>query len=150
MTNKTEKNISKIVVPVDKTAVTQRPAVQTKTASPAKQIKIGHDFAPFFTKWAPAWFYSALGWLGKSYYDGSNTERSFAAYLAGSNVDPYQKLGSTRLFRDSISEGRIFSHHCPGCRFRSIRLRRQESIQKPMPASCRCMKTSPPATSSRR
>jgi hypothetical protein len=52
--------------------------------------------------WAPAWFYSALNWLGKSYYDASNAERRFCSYLLGSDVDPYAKIGSTRLFMISI------------------------------------------------
>jgi hypothetical protein len=55
-------------------------------------------FPPIFKKWAPAWFYSALTWLGKSYSDASNAKRAFSNYLVGSNVDPYQELGSTRLF----------------------------------------------------
>ena len=49
-------------------------------------------------QFAPAWFYSALNWLGKSYYDASNVQQSFCNYLAGSDVDPYAKLGATRLF----------------------------------------------------
>ena len=49
-------------------------------------------------QWAPAWFYSALSWLGKSWYDASNTQQSFNTYLVGSDVDPYAQLGSTRLF----------------------------------------------------
>src|ERR1700678_1875346 len=49
-------------------------------------------------QWAPAWFYSALNWLGKSYVDASNVEQVFSSYLAGSDVDPYAQLGSTRLF----------------------------------------------------
>ncbi len=49
-------------------------------------------------QFAPAWFYSALSWLGKSYYDASNVRQSFCNYLAGSDVDPYAKLGATRLF----------------------------------------------------
>jgi hypothetical protein len=49
-------------------------------------------------RWAPAWFYSALSWLGKSWYDASNTLQSFNTYMVGSEVDPYAQLGSTRLF----------------------------------------------------
>ncbi len=47
---------------------------------------------------APAWFYSALNWLGKTYYDANNVLQSFNSYLVGSDVDPYEKIGSTRLF----------------------------------------------------
>ena len=53
---------------------------------------------PIRQQWAPAWFYSALNWLGKPYYDASNVAQRFNLYLAGSNVDPYARLGSTRLF----------------------------------------------------
>ncbi len=49
-------------------------------------------------QWAPAWFYSALNWLGKSYVDANNVGQSFNDYLIGSDVDPYAALGSTRLF----------------------------------------------------
>src|SRR6267154_3235950 len=48
--------------------------------------------------WAPGWFYSALAWLGKTYYDASTTAQSFNDYLAGSDVDPYVNIGLTRLF----------------------------------------------------
>lgn len=51
-----------------------------------------------FQQWAPAWFYSALNWLGRSYVDASNNEQEFNNYLIGSDVDPYAQLGSTRLF----------------------------------------------------
>jgi len=49
-------------------------------------------------EFAPVWFYSALSWLGKSYYDARGVRQSFSSYLAGSDVDPYKSLGSTRLF----------------------------------------------------
>ena len=49
-------------------------------------------------EWAPAWFYSALNWLGKSYVDANNTEQAFTNYMYGSDVDPYAQLGNTRLF----------------------------------------------------
>ena len=49
-------------------------------------------------EWAPAWFYSALNWLGKSYQDANNSQQHFSPYMIGSDVDPYQQLGSTRLF----------------------------------------------------
>lgn len=48
--------------------------------------------------WAPAWFYSALNWLGKRYYDANDIHQSFSNVMAGSDVDPYQGLGATRLF----------------------------------------------------
>jgi hypothetical protein len=48
--------------------------------------------------WAPAWFYSALNWLAKSYVDANNVVQAFNNYLIGSDVDPYSQLGSTRLF----------------------------------------------------
>jgi hypothetical protein len=47
---------------------------------------------------APAWFYSALNWLGKVYYDANKAAQSFNTYMAGSDVDPYAQIGSTRLF----------------------------------------------------
>jgi len=47
---------------------------------------------------APAWFYSALNFLGQQYADGSNFVQEFNSYLVGSDVDPYASLGSTRLF----------------------------------------------------
>jgi hypothetical protein len=47
---------------------------------------------------APAWFYSALAWLGQTFTDGALQQRAFATWLAGSDVDPYAALGSTRLF----------------------------------------------------
>jgi hypothetical protein len=52
----------------------------------------------YLQEWAPAWFYSALNWLGKSYIDANNVEQAFNDYLIGSDVDPYAQLGSTRLF----------------------------------------------------
>lgn len=48
--------------------------------------------------WAPAWFYSALTWLGRRYVDANNVEQRFNIFMAGSDVDPYQHIGSTRLF----------------------------------------------------
>jgi hypothetical protein len=32
---------------------------------------------PLSPKWAPAWFYSALNWLGKSYVDANGAEQAF-------------------------------------------------------------------------
>jgi hypothetical protein len=48
--------------------------------------------------YAPAWFYSALNWLSATYLDANGNAQSFSDYLVGSDVDPYQQLGSTRLF----------------------------------------------------
>src|SRR5262249_22310870 len=48
--------------------------------------------------WAPLWFYSALGWLRKVFYDRNNVRQQFGDWIVGSDVDPYQSLGSTRLF----------------------------------------------------
>ncbi|GLQ91517.1 beta strand repeat-containing protein [Dyella acidisoli] len=59
---------------------------------------LGQNFHIIVLQWAPAWFYSALCWLGQSYFDASNTQRSFGTALVGANVDPYQRLGATRLF----------------------------------------------------
>jgi hypothetical protein len=84
-----------IVLPASTPAVP--PAVLTRFA--------GHG--PVRLQWAPAWFYSALGWLGKSYYDASNVLQRFNFYVAGSGVDPYARLGSTRLFL-IYSEGDAF------------------------------------------
>ena len=56
-------------------------------------------------EWAPAWFYSALSWLGKSYVDAGNSTQAFQRYLIGSDVDPYAELGSTRLFVIELQDG---------------------------------------------
>jgi hypothetical protein len=58
---------------------------------------------------APAWFYSALNWLGKTYYDGANQIQAFGDSLVGSDVDPYSALGSTCLFQITILRGVAFS-----------------------------------------
>jgi hypothetical protein len=60
---------------------------------------IGRPFPfpiPLPQLWAPAWFYSALNWLGQPYLDANNVEQSFNIFMAGSDVDPYQHIGSTR------------------------------------------------------
>lgn len=82
-------NVSKIVVPATELEVQQR--VVSKLVGKG----IG-KFAP--QQWAPAWFYSALNWLGKTYFDANNVEQQFNLYMAGSDVDPYAQIGSTRLF----------------------------------------------------
>lgn len=99
MADESENNVVKIVVPISTIAATA--TTSATPASPSATVSArapGEIFKPRPREWAPAWFYSALSWLGRSYYDASNTQRSFSIYLAGSNVDPYQKLGSTRLF----------------------------------------------------
>ena len=53
---------------------------------------------PIRRTFAPAWFYSALSFLGYYYTDASNAVQSFNQVLVGSDVDPYRSLGSTRLF----------------------------------------------------
>jgi hypothetical protein len=80
-------NASRIVVPAP------RPGAQR---SPQQSI---HKLPPGLNlEWAPAWFYSALNWLGKVYYDANHAVQSFNSYMAGSDVDPYAQIGSTRLF----------------------------------------------------
>ena len=95
MADQRENNAVKIVVP---TATTTTVASPSPPARAALGRAPGLVFRPPSRKWAPAWFYSALSWLGQSYYDASNTQRGFAPYLAGADVDPYRQLGSTRLF----------------------------------------------------
>lgn len=75
-----------------------RPAPQAPVLTPLPIFTIGKTPVQGPQEWAPAWFYSALNWLGKSYYDASFVRQSFSTYMVGSDVDPYAKLGSTRLF----------------------------------------------------
>jgi hypothetical protein len=56
-------------------------------------------FIPRQQVWAPAWFYSALNWLSRTYSDANNAQQSFGPSMYGSGVDPYAQLGSTCLFR---------------------------------------------------
>jgi hypothetical protein len=88
MARKSDSKGSQIVLPAPK-----HPAPPLSQNSILKPIPL-----PRFQQFAPAWFYSALSWLGKSYYDASNVEQRFSQYLAGSDVDPYSLIGSTRLF----------------------------------------------------
>jgi hypothetical protein len=90
MANDTQSRTVRTVVPVDQLAGIAAIAETSPVARPG--------FRPIFRQWAPAWFYSALCWLGQSYSDASNIERSFGTVLAGANVDPYRQLGATRLF----------------------------------------------------
>jgi hypothetical protein len=97
MADETQFGGVKIVVPVDTVTATTT-TTQANATSTGPTRATGEIFLPIAIEGAPAWFYSALAWLGQSYRDASNTQRSFSNYLAGANVDPYQKLGSTRLF----------------------------------------------------
>jgi hypothetical protein len=93
----TEPSVSQIVLPAS-----------APTGKPLPQQYIGRSFPrPVFMEWAPAWFYSALNWLGKSYYDASSVQQSFSSYMAGSSVDPYAQIGSTRLFVISLIRNRF-------------------------------------------
>ncbi len=47
---------------------------------------------------APAWFHSALAFLGYRFRGADGTLQAFAPVLAGSDVDPYAQLGATKLF----------------------------------------------------
>jgi hypothetical protein len=76
--------------------VSSAPVIQ-QTGTSLSGIVGSVPFVPL-QQYAPAWFYSALNWLGATYTDANNNEQEFADYLIGSNVDPYQQLGSTRLF----------------------------------------------------
>ena len=101
MTDESENNVVKIVVPISTMAATA--TTSATPASPSATVSAqspGEIFKPRPRQWAPAWFYSALSWLGRSYYDASNTQRSFSIYLAGSNVDPrlaHRDLQSERV-----------------------------------------------------
>ncbi|HZQ43465.1 MAG TPA: hypothetical protein VFA99_09440 [Acidobacteriaceae bacterium] len=99
MADETQVGGVKIVVPVDVATATPTSTVTeaNATSTAAARARSG-IFLPIAVEWAPAWFYSALAWLGKTYRDAANTQRSFSNYLAGANVDPYRQLGSTRLF----------------------------------------------------
>jgi hypothetical protein len=103
MAAESNNNVVKIVVPIDASTA----AITATTSAP------GDIFRPRPRKWAPAWFYSALSWLGQSYSDASNTQRSFNIYLAGANVDPYRKLGSTRLFIIKYDRNEFFLSIAP-------------------------------------
>ena len=89
----------KTVVPVDQVVgIAGSSATTTAAGSETTFRPRPGGFRPIFRQWAPAWFYSALCWLGKGYTDAANTQRGFGTVLAGANVDPYRKLGATRLF----------------------------------------------------
>jgi hypothetical protein len=109
MADETQLGGVKIVVPVNTIATT----TQSATTSTAQTRATSEVFLPIAVEWAPAWFYSALAWLGQSYRDASNAQRSFSNYLAGANVDPYQKLGSTRLFVIEFMRNEFFLSIAP-------------------------------------
>jgi hypothetical protein len=98
MANAPENTVSTIMVPQPQPEIASSPIQVSNTAKLTATLPGRTIFGPPTRAWAPAWFYSALNWLGQSYYDTSNTERGFGNYLVGSNVDPYQQLGATRLF----------------------------------------------------
>ncbi|MFM0330068.1 RHS repeat domain-containing protein [Paraburkholderia strydomiana] len=98
MAGKTQQDVVKIVLPIVKQTETTVSAHAANLVDKATlQIPIKNRM-PVAHAWAPAWFYSALSWLGQSYYDASNTRQGFNVFLAGANVDPYRRLGATRLF----------------------------------------------------
>jgi hypothetical protein len=105
-------NVVKIVVPIEKTTeVTSATPARALGAAPIRAT--GEIFRPISRKWAPAGFYSAPSWLGQTYYDASNAQRSFNIYLAGADVDPYRRLGSTRLFLIKYQRNEFFLSIAP-------------------------------------
>ena len=88
MINRPVPGVSRIVLPAASPVTQPLPVIYKPLPYPGPRLQ----------QWAPAWFYSALNWLGKPYYDASNVQQSFNQYMAGSDVDPYARLGSTRLF----------------------------------------------------
>ena len=76
-------NVNKIVLPAPQLAV--QPPPLRYVAEPFPRLTL--------QQWAPAWFYSALNWLGKSYYDASNVQQSFNLYMVGSDVRSLYVLG---------------------------------------------------------
>jgi hypothetical protein len=91
MIEKSTPHVSKIVLPAPE-----------QVAQPSSQQFANKPFPwPHMQLWAPAWFYSAINWLGKSYYDASKVQQKLNSYMVGSDVDPYAHLGSTCLFRIS-------------------------------------------------
>lgn len=74
------------------------PAVNSPLLRNPPKFIGGPSRRPHVQQWAPAWFYSALAWLGQTYYDAGNVRQSFNQYMIGADVDPYARLGSTRLF----------------------------------------------------
>ncbi len=91
-------NVSKIALPAaDQSALrTAENFVGPRFRSPVPHPGPGPIPRP--QQLAPAWFYSALNLLGKSYYDANNVQQSFNSFMGGSDVDPFETVGSTRLF----------------------------------------------------
>ena len=113
-----------------------RPA--PKVVGTPTQIGLGPRIPfPRVQQWAPAWFYSALNWLGKMYYDANNVAQIFSSYMAGSDVDPYEHIGSTRLFLIvRIGEGSDSRWHLMPIRSRPRR--KAARIRSPTKAFARC------------
>ena len=92
------------------TVTPQASRIATAAGTPASKAALVAKYAgrtpsaSVSQAWAPAWFYSALNWLGRSYDDANGAAQGFASFMAGSDVDPYQALGATRLF--VIAHGR--------------------------------------------
>lgn len=91
-------NINKIVAPATPPATNAPPPWYRGTPAPRLLNR----------SWAPAWFYSALGFLGSRYVAADGSTQSFAPILGGSDVDPYAGIGATRLFL-IIATGDSFS-----------------------------------------
>ena len=100
MAKQTSPTVSEIVLPASKDVAQRAPA--TLVARPIRKP------ISFQETWAPAWFYSALNWLGKPYHDAGNVSQRFGLNLVGSDVDPYRQLGSTRLFVISLVRNTMF------------------------------------------
>jgi hypothetical protein len=58
------------------------PKASSKLAS---RLTVNRIPLPGLQPFAPAWFYSALNWLGKTYYDANNVAQGFNVYMAGSD-----------------------------------------------------------------
>jgi hypothetical protein len=115
MANEIEVKPAQIVIPVKNLPKFPVSTTGTKEATTPVHIGpgLGQIFHPVAPQWAPAWFYSALCWLAQTYSDASNTEHGFGSYLVGSNVDPYQSLGATRLFVIEYIRGEFFLSLAP-------------------------------------
>jgi hypothetical protein len=100
MAKLTSPSVSEIVLPASKNVAQRVPS--TVVTQPIRR--------PIYYQqtWAPAWFYSALNWLGKSYQDAGNVTQRFGLNLVGSDVDPYRQLGSTRLFVITLVRDELF------------------------------------------
>ena len=74
------------------------PAPQGAPTSPPPWLRPTGGTHPGGQAAAPAWFYSALAFLGTTYTAGDGSQQTFGRVLGGSDVDPYASLGATRLF----------------------------------------------------